>query len=117
MQWVLVAVGDHCLDPAIASPLCPGTPGATDPAPDVNGAAAMTEDDAPDRPKVPTRGERSDRPAGNPLASIDYSRPRYPHDIHPALVPGIGIDEQRRSYSVDKIVFGVAGVLAVAFVI
>ena len=77
----------------------------------------MTEDDAPDRPKVPTRGERSDRPAGNPLASIDYSRPRYPHDIHPALVPGIGIDEQRRSYSVDRIVFGVAGVLAVAFVI
>ena len=66
------------------------------------------------------RGERrvpGGRPPGNPLASIDYSRPQYPHDIHPALVPGIGIDEQRRRYSVDKFVFGVAGVLAVAFVI
>ena len=32
-------------------------------------------------------------------------------------MPGIAIDEQRRRYSVDKIVFGVAGALTVGFVI
>lgn len=77
----------------------------------------MSQDD-PTSPRQ--RGGKSGsrgRPPGNPLASIDYSRPQYPHDIHPALVPGIGIDEQRRRYSVDKFVFGVAGALAVAFVI
>lgn len=55
--------------------------------------------------------------AGKALGRLSpYARP-YPHDIHPALVPGIGIDEQRRKYSVDKIVFGVAGVLTVGFLV
>ena len=76
----------------------------------------MTEDPtARDRRTVP--GERTERRAGEILPNLDYSRPSYPHDIHPALVPGIGIDEQRRRYSVDKLVFGVAGTLAVGFVI
>ena len=78
-----------------------------------------TEDDPrqsterPDRP-VPRRraGRRSDK-----LATFDYARPKYPHNIHPALVPGIAVDEQRRRYSIDKFVLAVAGVLAVAFVI
>src|SRR5699024_7617628 len=53
---------------------------------------------------------------------FDYRRPRYPHndyphDIHPALVPGISIDEQRRRYSLGKTVFVIAGALTVAFVI
>ena len=56
-----------------------------------------TEDDPrqsterPDRP-VPRRraGRRSDK-----LATFDYARPKYPHNIHPALVPGIAVDEQR----------------------
>lgn len=43
--------------------------------------------------------------------------PKYPHDTHPALVPGISIDEQRRHYSVDKLVFAIAGGLTVGFVI
>ncbi|WP_226831792.1 BCCT family transporter [Brachybacterium sp. FME24] len=77
----------------------------------------MKDDEHAARRQTSPRGERTDRPAGNPLASIDYSRPQYPHDIHPALVPGIAIDEQRRRYSIDKVVFGVAGVLTVAFVI
>lgn len=78
----------------------------------------MTNLDEPTAPREKgERGGSPGRPPGNPLASFDYSRPQYPHDIHPALVPGIGIDEQRRRYSIDKIVFGVAGVLAVAFVI
>ena len=46
-----------------------------------------------------------------------YAQGEYPHNIHPVLVPGIGIDEQRRRYSVDKVVFIIAGLLTVAFVI
>ena len=41
----------------------------------------------------------------------------YPHATHPVLVPGIAIDEQRRRYRVDKLVFAIAGSLTVAFVI
>ncbi|GAA1486286.1 BCCT family transporter [Brachybacterium fresconis] len=77
----------------------------------------MNEDEHATRRRDRDRAQRPDRPSGNPLASIDYSRPKYPHDIHPALVPGIAIDEQRRRYGVDKIILGVAGVLTVAFVI
>ncbi|MFC7401290.1 BCCT family transporter [Citricoccus sp. GCM10030269] len=40
----------------------------------------------------------------------------YPHDIHPGLVPGIGVDEQRNRFGLDKLVFSITGVLIVAFV-
>ncbi|WP_422115246.1 BCCT family transporter [Brachybacterium sp. UNK5269] len=69
----------------------------------------------PDRSTGPDR--RDERRPGERLPNLDYSRPSYPHDIHPALVPGIAIDEQRRRYSVDRLVFAVAGTLAVGFVI
>lgn len=61
--------------------------------------------------------KRIRRQASKSVGSWDYSRPNYPHNIHPVLVPGISLDEQRRRYSIDKIVFGVAGLLTVAFVI
>ena len=51
------------------------------------------------------------------LGSLDYKHPHYPHDTHPVLVPGIAIDEQRRRYRVDWLVFAIAGSLTVAFVI
>ena len=92
------------------------------------------DDDQPDRPQ--DSGESSDqrtrrgkisekarragveaRRAGKALETLDYRRPKYPHNIHPALVPGIGIDEQRRRYGIDRIVFVVAGLLTVGFVI
>ncbi|WP_139827640.1 BCCT family transporter [Nesterenkonia sp. PF2B19] len=58
------------------------------------------------------------RRAGAALHRLNvYSQGEYPHNIHPALVPGIGIDEQRRRYSLDRIVFALAGLLTVAFVI
>ena len=56
------------------------------------------------------------RRAGRSLGRLDYSRPEYPDDTHPALVPGISIDEQRRRYGLSRPVFAVAGVLTVAFV-
>ncbi len=29
----------------------------------------------------------------------------YPHNMHPGLVPGIGVDEQRNKYGLDKPLF------------
>ena len=51
------------------------------------------------------------------FGSLDYRHPKYPHDTHPVLVPGIAIDEQRRRYRVDWLVFAIAGSLTVAFVL
>lgn len=75
-----------------------------------------------DRPPTEQDSIRKDakrirRQAGRSVGSWDFSRPKYPHDIHPALVPGISLDEQRRRYTTDKIVFSIAGLLTVAFVI
>ena len=77
----------------------------------------MNEDDPATRGRRAGSAEKATRRSGDLLSTLDYSRPKYPHNIHPALVPGIAIDEQRRQYSVDKVVFAVAGTLAVAFVI
>ncbi|MGM7671167.1 BCCT family transporter [Microbacterium sp. A93] len=71
----------------------------------------------------PTPGPPS-RPGSAPVASHqDADGPGassgvglYPHDIHPGLVPGIGVDEQRNRFGLDKIVFGVTAVLIIGFV-
>ncbi|HIX01051.1 MAG TPA: BCCT family transporter, partial [Candidatus Nesterenkonia stercoripullorum] len=77
----------------------------------------MAEDQPPTRKRIGNEARRAGRRAGRALNSLSpYARP-YPHSIHPALVPGIGIDEQRRRYGIDKLVFAVAGVLTLAFVI
>ncbi|WP_375000729.1 BCCT family transporter [Aeromicrobium sp. CTD01-1L150] len=62
-------------------------------------------------------GRRASRRAGHSLGRLDYQRPKYPHDIHPALVPGISIDEQRRRYRLSLLVFALAGTMTVAFVL
>lgn len=73
---------------------------------------------SPDDTREPPRQPRSaGRRAGESLGRLDYQRPEYPHDLHPALVPGISIEEQRRRYGLDKVVFAVAGALTVAFVV
>ncbi len=41
----------------------------------------------------------------------------YPHDTHPALVPGISIDDQRVKYGIDKPILLTVGALIIAFVI
>ncbi len=41
----------------------------------------------------------------------------YPHGIHPALVPGVSIEDQRVRYGTDKVVFGVTAGVIVAFII
>ncbi|WP_344351088.1 BCCT family transporter, partial [Catellatospora coxensis] len=90
-----------------------------------------------DAKRVGRDAKRVSRDAGKRLGALDYARPKraggttsapvdgmdeetstqYPHDIHPILVPGIAIDEQRRRYSIDKVIFAIAGGLTVAFVI
>ncbi|XNZ00205.1 BCCT family transporter [Micrococcus luteus] len=41
----------------------------------------------------------------------------YPHDIHPALVPGVSIEDQKVRYGIDKVIVGVVGVLILGFVL
>ncbi|KUG54515.1 choline transporter [Serinicoccus chungangensis] len=77
----------------------------------------MAEDRPPPRTTIAQDARQAGRRAGASLGKLDYQRPRYPHDIHPALVPGISVDEQRRRYSLSMTVFALAGVLTVAFVI
>ncbi len=45
------------------------------------------------------------------------SEVNYPHNIHPALVPGVSIEDQKIRYGVDKLLVGVTGILVIAFVI
>ncbi|MGB7425172.1 MAG: BCCT family transporter, partial [Ornithinimicrobium sp.] len=41
----------------------------------------------------------------------------YPHGIHPALVPGVSIEDQRVRYGTDKVVFGVTAAVIAAFIL
>ncbi|WP_423446600.1 BCCT family transporter [Kocuria sp. KSNUG] len=40
----------------------------------------------------------------------------YPHNIHPAVVPGVSVEDQKVRYGVDRVVVGVAGALILAFI-
>ncbi|MDY0006933.1 MAG: BCCT family transporter [Spongiibacteraceae bacterium] len=50
-------------------------------------------------------------------ALLDRIEKNYPHNIHPGLVPGIAVDEQRNVYTTDRVVFSVAAVLILAFIL
>ncbi|RZU62730.1 BCCT family transporter [Zhihengliuella halotolerans] len=69
------------------------------------------------RRKIEAEARRAGRRAGKSLGRLDYRLPKYPHDTHPVLVPGISIDEQRRRYRFSLPIFVTAGSLTVAFVI
>lgn len=62
-----------------------------------------------------------------PVDAVDPTRPKdrsflskveenYPHNIHPGLVPGISVDEQRIKYGTDRLVFSIAAVLILGFI-
>ena len=40
----------------------------------------------------------------------------YPHDLHPGLVPGLSVEDQNKSFALDRIVFFVTATLIVAFI-
>ncbi|MDK6275717.1 BCCT family transporter [Pseudoglutamicibacter cumminsii] len=73
--------------------------------------------DRPQQGESPTKTKKAPQKRGNPLTRGRSSHVGlYPHNIHPGLVPGIGVDEQRHVFSIDKLVFGITAVLIVAFV-
>ena len=41
----------------------------------------------------------------------------YPGDIHPGLLSGVGIDDHKRDFGIDKVIFGVTASLIVGFVL
>lgn len=41
----------------------------------------------------------------------------YPHEIHPALVPGVTVEDQKVRYGIDKGIVTVVGALIIAFVV
>ena len=41
----------------------------------------------------------------------------YPHGIHPALVPGVSVEDRRVRYGVDRVILAVVGLLVVGFVV
>lgn len=59
----------------------------------------------PDTPRTSTRASRFFR---------DITE--YPHGIHPALVPGVSIEDQKVRYGVDRGIIVAVGVAVVAFV-
>ncbi|WP_431732331.1 BCCT family transporter [Canibacter zhuwentaonis] len=46
-----------------------------------------------------------------------FSEVNYPHNIHPALVPGVSIEDQKIRYGVDKLIIGIVGALIIGFII
>lgn len=71
-----------------------------------------------DRPLHVERIRAASRRAGETFGHLSlYTESVYPHGTHPALVPGIGVDEQRRRYTLDWLIFAVAGLATAAFVV
>lgn len=58
-----------------------------------------------------SRIRRADRATRHFLWEINY-----PHQIHPGLVPGVSVEDQRIRYRLDKVVLSVVGFLIVAFI-
>lgn len=73
-------------------------------------------------PEDGSTGEGTDTSARERVASAGRKTAElvrdvnYPHGIHPALVPGVSIEDQRVRYGTDKVVFGVTAVVIVAFI-
>ncbi|GAB3594995.1 Glycine betaine transporter BetP [Corynebacterium faecale] len=63
----------------------------------------------------PTTSERFVRRVNDPSEKVTGSR--YPHDLHPGLVPGISVDEQRNRFGLDRVVFFTTAVVIIAFII
>ncbi|WP_010080435.1 chaperonin GroEL [Micrococcus luteus] len=109
-------------------------------------ASALTrpaDDDGPSPARV--RGRRRPgwrrRPSGVPSMVCPWTHPRrpvppgptrpgprprlrrfvrefsYPHGIHPALVPGVSVEDRRVRYGVDRVILAVVGLLVVGFVV
>ncbi len=63
-------------------------------------------------PEIP-RQHPGDRKATSDPASHGL----YPHDLHPGLVPGISVEEQRNRFGLDRVVFFSTAIIIVAFIV
>ncbi|CAN5532847.1 BCCT family transporter [soil metagenome] len=68
----------------------------------------------PKHPTATQAAEKTKQVAGKTADAVREIN--YPHGIHPALVPGVSIEDQRVRYSTDRVVFGVTAVVIVAFI-
>ncbi|MEX5301770.1 BCCT family transporter [Kocuria sabuli] len=68
-----------------------------------------TGETGPPEPKATSRHERGSKRLQKPDSG-------YPHGIHPALVPGIAVEDRNLSYGTDKVVFFVTAVCILAFI-
>jgi len=67
------------------------------------------------RPTDPPGDHRHDRTAGGARRLVrDFTEPP-PSGVHPALIPGLGVEQTGRVFRTDRTVFGVAILFAVAF--
>lgn len=71
-------------------------------------------DQEPER--TPKSGRRRMRSAGRRTADV-IREIDYPHNIHPALVPGVAIEDQRVRYGIDRPIVAVVGTAIIGFVI
>lgn len=60
--------------------------------------------------------DKTPRPSRRERARSFIREVTYPHDIHPALVPGVSIEDQKIRYSVDWRIVSGAGLLIIAFI-
>lgn len=66
--------------------------------------------------------EQADPEKGRPVHTV-RQRGRlsavglYPHDLHPGLVPGLSVEDQKNSFGIDKLVFSVTAIAIVSFII
>jgi choline/carnitine/betaine transport len=76
-------------------------------------------DGNPPQNRTSTPPGKEARAAGNARrrATKFIQEVTYPHDIHPALVPGVSIEDQKVRYGLDKVVIGVVGALVIGFVV
>ena len=81
--------------------------------------SSRPEDARPEhpRPRDAVAGAQRDRLSHRTSTRRFLDEVNYPHSIHPALVPGVSVEDQKVHFGLDKIVFGVTAVLAIAFVV
>ena len=76
----------------------------------------LTAENRERRSPKPTAGQTLKsvgRKAGQFLGELN----RYPHNIHPALVPGVDVDHQKIRYGVDKPMLITVGLAIIGFVV
>ncbi len=65
----------------------------------------------PEKPPQP-----SEQQSGVSTQSTSESEGLYPHDLHPGLVPGISVEEQRNRFGLDRIVFFTTALIIIGFI-